>query len=261
MNNLEEFSLEEARNIREKVEYIRINDTAYKGLSYKRMLEIIIAAAIDSDRAEALEAARLIKFNYDGSKQNNMYKGYTFVIPVRDNLIIDKAIKVLKVAFGNTNHIRVKFVKSNAEMQEDIEQKKHIQKYKILCEEKEFVAKQLFGDIKLLTDEEIREESKELPYVIEDYEAYRKGDFEWKCEFRYRHIKWVLDDVKQAELFNVSVEEYQRRFKAANIRDDKGVSAFLDYIKVLQSNMNRGYVLMDYICGVEEFNPSFEDFE
>lgn len=261
MNNLEEFTLEEARDIREKVDYIRINNTAYKGLSYRRMLEIIIIAAIDSNKAEALEAARLIKFNYECSKGKNMYQGYTYIIPARDNLIIDKAIKVLKVAFGSTDYIKVKFVKTYAEIEADNEDKKQIQKHKILSEEKEFVANQLFGDIKLLTDEEIKEESKELPIVIEDYEAYRKGDFYWKCERRYRHIKWVLNDVKQAELFGVSVEEYRDKYKKRNIQDDKWATAFLDYVKTIQENMNRGFMLMDYICDVEEFNPTFDDLE
>ena len=242
MNNLEEMNLEEARNIREKVDYIRINDTAYRGLSYKRMLEIIIIAAIDCNKAEALEAARLIKFIYDGTKEKNMYKGYTYIIPVRDNLIIDKAIKVLKVAFGSTDYIKVKFVKTYAEIEADNEDKKQMQKHKILSEEKEFVANQLFGDIKLLTDEEIKEESKELPIVIEDYEEYRKGDFYWKCERRYRHIKWVLNDVKQAELFGVSVEEYRKNWKERNIQDDKWATAFLEYVRTLQENFNRGCV-------------------
>lgn len=249
MNNLEEFSLEEARDIREKVEYIRINDTAYKGLSYKRMLEVIIAAAIDCDRAEALEAARLIKFNYDGSKYNNMYKGYTYIIPARDNLIIDKAIKVLNVAFGNSNHIRVKFCAKAEDIMADREQEKCTQKFMILQKEKVFVGKQIFDDIKELTDEEIRKEEKELHTKIMDFNQYRFMDLYWQYERRYSHIKWMLNDLKQAELFNVSIEEYQRRFKEANLKEDKDVCAFLEYIKVIQENMNMGFILEEHIYG------------
>lgn len=90
-----------------------------------------------------------------------------------------------------------------------------------------------------------------------DWEKRNKYLFE--MEKVYHHIKWMLNDTKQAELFNVTLEEYRNTFRENNIRSDSLTSNFLDYVKILQSNFDLGYIIEDYIYDTVENDISFDD--
>lgn len=84
---------------------------------------------------------------------------------------------------------------------------------------------------------------------LENLDKEREDRLYWRMERVYSHIKWVLNDTKQAELFNVSLFEYITRFKEKNIQGDEQTRLFLDYVHTMQENLNSGYIIEEYVYG------------
>lgn len=273
MNSLGEFRIDEVKGIKAKIDYVRISNQQYRSMSYEQLLSVLIQMMIDCERANSLEAARLIKFHGDKTKTTKEYKGYVYVIPERDTLKIDKIIKILNVVYGNPELVYVKFVGEPEKIIENKKYREHCnigkkeqQSRKKLEEEKLLVAEKIFGmndeisDIKLA--KEIAASDDNLVSIgirLSNLDRERQAKCMFEMERKYSHIKWMLNDTKQAELFGVPLEEYRNKFREKNIMADELTSTFIGYVKILQSNFNCGYIIEDYIYDNVEFEPTFEN--
>ena len=255
MNEYGEFRLNEISGINEKIDYIRINDTKYSNLKYEQLLTILIQAAIESNKGDALEAARLVKFTGGSeNKDNPEYKGYTYIIPGRNQQKIEKVIKVLKIAYESPDIVFVKFKRDSQDISEEQLLKREQQYKKKLDDEKYFIAQQLFNIDEEISDEDLRkeiiadgEDANTMIWRLDHLDKERENRLYWRMERVYIHIKWVLNDSKQAELFNVSLFEYITKFKDKNIQSDEQTKLFLNYVHTMQENLNSGYIIEDFV--------------
>lgn len=262
MNENGEFLLSEIGGINEKIDYIRINETKYSNLKYEQLLIILIQAAIDNGKGDALEAARMIKFT--GSNENKYdheYKGYTFVIPGRNQQIIEKVIKVLKIAFESQEIVYIKFKRDAQKISEDQLFKKEQHYNKKLNDEKYFIAQQLFDIDKEISDEDLRKEiiadgqdADTMVWRLEHLNEEREFRKRWKMYKIYDHIKRKLNDVRQARIYEVPLIEYITKYKQENIQSDEKTRLFLDYVHSMQENLGQGYIIENYMYdrGFEE---------
>ena len=273
MNSLGEFRIDECKGIKEKIEYIKISNQRYTEMNYGQLISTLVQMVVDWDRAASLEAARLIKFNGDKTRTTKEYKGYVYVVPERDNLKIDKIIKILNIIFGNTEMVYVKFVGDPKQILADknfkdncntIKREQHYKKK--LEEEKLLVADKLFGISKEISDEELAKEIAasddhltSIEVRLRHLEWEKRNTWIFEMERVYHHIKWILNDTKQAELFGITVDEYRSKYREGVIMADSLTQTFLGYVKILQSNFDCGYIIEDYIYDTVEEELSFDD--
>lgn len=238
MRNIEEFSLEQAKDIQGKIDYIRINNSILKGYKFTDVLHGLIKSAISVNNYENLVAGRIIYFNPKNFSNTYEYMGWYYTVPKRKKDIIDRIIRVLILTNQNVDNIRVKFKEDAEELilhQQEVEAER-LQK-KIESDKNKYYAS-IINDEVTISDEELKdiiyEECAfgmkygllfdELQYErrINNLAMEREQLRQERIDKRKRHIDWLLNDKKQAELFNCSVKEYQAKYKRDNIMEIVG---------------------------------------
>lgn len=251
---MSKFNITECKGIKSKIQFIEVYGVPLK-LKYDGVLKEIIKLNIDRGNTEDLERAGIIKFNGKETANSFKYKSWVTVIPKRKDDRIDKIIRVLKVLHGNTEAVNVEFIGTTEEVIGNKEFRESQLIYKKLEEAKENAVINLFDLGEEISDEELMTEIMEESSSAEEFvrragnlNSEREGIYRLRIDRKFRHIAWILNDDKQAELFNVSVAEYREKFREANIHEEKEVRDFLEYLDMTRGKGMQSEFLAKYMC-------------
>jgi hypothetical protein len=244
-DSMNEINIADVKGIKDKIDYIRIKDKIYTKMSYAEVLEKLIKDNIDSDKATVLEDNRVIRFRGNQTSNSKVYRDYVYVVPRRKDDQINKIIKILNVTRGNTKSVSVKFKGAAVDVIEKAEERREIlnelAKNRKKQEQRDWLMKYFPVDIE---DDETT--MHEILETADDYEDYlHKIEIRRQCKLeRMReNLDYYMNDVKQAEKYNVSIDVYRERYKENNLHSDKIVGAYVDY---LRSGKNDDDMLLDF---------------
>lgn len=231
MRNNEEFRIDQAKELQGKIKYIRVSGKVINGMKYSDVIHGLVKVAVSSGNCEKLEVSRII-YRYKKNFANTYeYKGWYYTIPKRKVDQVDKIIKILKITGISLDEIHVKFIDSVEELNvrkqeleaERIRRKTEAERSKIYAA--------IINDEVIISDEELKNmifndcclpdrfDVRQYEYRMNNLDMEREQMKKWNIDRRQKHIDWLLNDEKQAELFNCSVEEYRAKFRNDNINE------------------------------------------
>lgn len=235
MRSNEEFTIDEVKEISDKIDYIRIGEKIIKGYKYSDVIHGLIKRAITSGNYGSLEASRIIYFDKKEFANTYECKGWYYTVPKRKSDQINKIIRIMKVTSIPIDFIHIKFISSAEEIQlhkQQIEAEK-LQK-RIEADRSKYYAA-IINDEVIISDEELKQmifddcafgmrygemfDSRQYERRISNLSFEREQLRKQNIARKKRHIDWLLNDEKQAELFNCSVEEYVTKFKKDNLME------------------------------------------
>lgn len=265
--------LKDCVDVKDKPVCLWMNNIGYNVNSWKHALNMLVIGAVDSNKASALESARLIKFQGVESGSTLRYKNYVYVVPKRTSLLITKVIRICDVVYGGSDKVYVEFDRSSEDILFDVGAERDLRFVKYREEEKQLLMKFLKCPDLEKTDEELHDglinDLKRLESLgvwkpehwdgmrvyLEDPQRLRQSIMENHVNELLDETRRKLDDSKQCFICNCTMEEYQKQ-KYENIRENRNICDFLNYLYFLQNNVKDMKGIMNYITteGLYEFN-------